>query len=182
MSDEFDRPPLMADAFARRRALEADDEAKDADAMGRAPRRPTPMVNERQAAQWAGMAALVLALGAIFAVSIFGGSAPETSERPAPPAVEQAPRFAPPTVAPAQESAPAPAAEPTPAPLPTGYIVGTEPAPVQLAPAAPQAAPVYVAPAPVADPWANASDLTPLEDEDNRGSMPKPCTHPRCEP
>jgi hypothetical protein len=166
--------------------------AKAAETWKTAPAEPAPVERRRPSAMAnppsvkgeylaVGVIALIV-LAAMIGSAVNTRSAPETSERPAPPAVEQAPRFAPPTVAPVQESAPAPVTEPTPAPLPTGYIVGTEPAPVQLAPAAPQAAPIYVAPAPVADPWANASDLTPLEDEDNRGSMPKPCTHPRCAP
>jgi hypothetical protein len=150
--DEFDRPPLMADAFARRRELEADDEAKDSAAM--APRRPQPL---RSAPRPSGnlIAGLLVAgvFAALFAASLFGGPAPETSE---PPAAPQAPRFAAPSVAPAEQ--PAPVAQPTPAPLPTGYIVGTEPAPAQLAPVAPQAAPALAAPPVV------YSDLVPLEE------------------
>jgi hypothetical protein len=148
--DEFDRPPLMADAFARRRELEADDEAKDSAAM--APRRPQPL---RSAPRPSGnlIAGLLVAgvFAALFAASLFGGPAPETSE---PPAAPQAPRFAAPSVAPAEQ--PAPVAQPTPAPLPTGYIVGTEPAPAQLAP---QAAPAYVE-SPVV-----YSDLQPIPTE-----------------
>lgn len=130
--DEFDQPYVNVMERAKAKAAET---WKDAPAQA-APRRPTPMLNERQAAQWAGTVALVLGLGAIFAVSIFWGA-----EDPAAPQTFVAPTQAQPA---AQPPAPTIVSEPTPAPLPTGYIVGTEPAPAQLAPAPP--APVYVEP------------------------------------
>jgi hypothetical protein len=165
--------PLMADAHARRRSLEADDEAADAAAWERATdeapvtRRPQTMTNRRRLDTGALAALAVAALFAlIFAVSITWRPAAETSEHPSY-AAPTAPAAAPPAL-PAPESAPPRSApqEPaqafaTPAPLPTGWIVGSEagPAPAQLAPAAPQAPAVYVVPAPT------ASALQPLPTE-----------------
>jgi hypothetical protein len=148
--DEFDRPPLMTDAFARRRELEVEDEAQDAAALGYAPRRPqAPRPLPKPSGNLIAMLLVAGVFAALFAASLFGGPPPETSERPTAPAQTFG---APPTVAPAEPPAP------TPAPLPTGYIVGTEPAPAQLAPVAPQAAPALAAPPVV------YSDLVPLEE------------------
>lgn len=137
MSDKSDRPPLMAGAAARVRAMQGGEEET--------PTRPNPIAGPARPVPPVVVGALfvmgLIALYLLFVLLSGGGPAPA------------APRALPTVAAPAQvEEAeqPAPAVEqPAPPPLPTGesYLIGTEPAPaVQLAPqapAAPAVEPVY---------------------------------------
>lgn len=148
-------------------------------------RRPTPMLNvPRPSANVVGALIVGAAFLAIFAASLWGGAAPAETTRESGSFPSAAPAAPSPAPAAEQERVSAPVEvptaalfdhgqNPTPAPLPTGenYLIGTDPAPPpppQLAPAAPPV--IY-------------SELVPIvEEEDNKGSMPKPCTHPRCQP
>jgi hypothetical protein len=144
--DEFDRPPLMNDAHDRRRELEADDKQKDSEAWERL--RPQPMLSQRPSPVVIGALALAGLAAVYLLVSIL--SAPAAPPRALPTVAAPAPAQPAPAIAPPAQVE----AAPTPAPLPTGYIIGTEPqAPAQLAP---QALPVYVE-APVV-----YSELVPL--------------------
>jgi nucleotide-binding universal stress UspA family protein len=182
--DEFDQP--YTNVMERAKAKAAETWREDAPAPVERQRRPAPMLNPPKPSGNLIAALLVAgAFAAIFVASLTGGPAPETSERPAPPpAVEQAPppvaeepapAAAPPAAPAAEQPAPALAIEPIDCAAEPGAW-GCEPPPAPV-----QAAPIYVAPAAKEpEPVLLLSAETAVDD--GLGSMPKPCTHPRCTP